>query len=167
MFVGVFSFAQSLGVDADKPLVDGVIDAKEYGYTKDFGRLTLHFRRTSDTLFIGVVGKTAGWVAVGLDSLRMDSALIFMGFVKDEEAQFKSQVGSGHTHKDSDAEIAGSVLSSAMKEEGGNTVLEVELKSAPYISKDQKELQVIYAMGAADVFTQQHTMRGSMKVPLS
>jgi hypothetical protein len=167
MFVGALSFAQSLGVGAVKPLVDGVINAKEYGYTKDFGQMTLYFQRTSDTLFIGVVGKTSGWVAVGLDSLKMDSAPIFMGFVLNGKAQFKTQIGSGHTHRDSDAEIAASVLSSAMKEEGGNTVLELELKSSPYISKDQKELAVIYAMGAPDVFTQQHSFRGAMKVPLS
>jgi hypothetical protein len=167
MFVGAFSFAQTLGVGAAKPLIDGVIKAGEYGYTKDFGQVTLYFQRTSDTLFIGVVGKTSGWVAVGLDSLKMDSAPIFMGFVLNGKAQFKTQIGSGHTHGDSDAEIAGSVLSSAMKEEGGNTVLELALKSSPYISKDQKELQVIYAMGSADLFTQQHSMRGSLKVPLS
>ncbi len=167
MFVGALSFAQSLGVGTAKPLVDGVIKSGEYGYTKNFGQVTLYFQRTSDALFIGVVGKTSGWVAVGLDSQRMDSAPIFIGFVVDGKAQFKTQIGSGHTHRDSDAEIAGSVVSSAMKEEGGNTVLELELKSSPYISKDQKELQVIYAMGSSDVFTQQHSTRGAMKVPLS
>jgi hypothetical protein len=162
-FVGAFSFAQGLAVGTVKPVVDGVIDASQYGYSQDFGQMTLYFQRTADTLYIGVVGKTAGWVAVGLDSLKMNAAPIFMGFVQDGKAQFTTQMGAGHSHKDA---AVTSVLSYAMTEKDGKTVLEVALKASLYISADQKELDVIYAIGPEKNFTAYHSFRGAIKVPL-
>jgi multisubunit Na+/H+ antiporter MnhF subunit len=167
-FVGTASFAQSLAVSTGKPVVDGVINANEYSFTQDFGQMKLYLHRTADTLYVGVVGNTSGWVAVGLDSLKMDASTIFMGYVVDGKAQFKPQVGMGHTHQDTaEKAITDSVISYAMKEDGGKTVLELALKAAPYISAGQKELDVIYAIGAAKAFTPYHSFRGSVKVPLS
>jgi hypothetical protein len=161
--VGVLSFAQGLAVGTAKPVVDGVIDAAQYGYTQDFGQMTLYFQRTADTLYVGVVGKTAGWVAVGLDSMKMDAAPIFMGFVQDGKAQFTTQMGRGHSHQEA---ATSSVISYAMKEQGGTTVLEVALKASQYIAADQKELDAIYAIGPAKNFSAYHSFRGAMKVPL-
>jgi hypothetical protein len=167
ILVNAVAVAQSLGVTEKKAVIDGVITSGEYAYTQDFGQVTVYLQRTSDTLFIGVVGKTSGWVAVGLNSRRMDSASIFMGFAQNGKAQFTAQAGTGHSHQEAIAATAATVLSSAVKEDGGKTVLEIALKAAPYIAKDQKELDVIFSIAAAKDFTQKHSFRGSAKVPLT
>ncbi len=167
LFAGVPVFAQSLGVSDKEPTIDGVTGAGEYGYVKEFGAVTVFLQRTKDTLSIAVAGKTSGWVAIGLDSSRMDSAVIFMGFAADGKPQFTAQIGSGHGHGDADAQTAASVISYAVKEAGGKTVLELKVKSSPYIPAGGKELNIIYAMGSTDSFSPPHSFRGTAQVPLT
>jgi hypothetical protein len=164
-------FAQdaALAVTAKAAVVDGVVKPGEYAWTKDLGQMQLSISRSGDTLFVGVVGETAGWVSVGLGSRRMDGADIFFGFVEPSgKVQFKPQVGAGHGHSDTaEKAILDSVISSAMKEEGGKTTLEFALKSAQWIRKGQAALDLIYAIGAQDSFSPRHTMRGSLSVALA
>ena len=64
-----FSQEKALATGEQKAVVDGTIKPGEYGFTQDFGQVTLCLNRTADTLYVAVVGNTAGWVAVGLGSL--------------------------------------------------------------------------------------------------
>jgi hypothetical protein len=145
-------------------VVDGAVASGEYSLTLDFGQLQLSLTRTADTLYVGVVGKTKGWVAFGLGSQRMDGAAIFFGFVGDDgKVQFKPQLGSGRSHKDAEEAVA----SHAMKEADGKTTLEVALKIDKWITKGQKSLDLIYAMGAQDSFTVRHSLRGATIVNLA
>lgn len=162
-------FAQArLAVSTNKPSVDGVVSANEYTYSKDFDQqITFSMSRTADTLYVAVVGNTKGWVAFGLGSERMDGADIFIGYVgADGKVNFKPQLGKGHRHGDAPADIAGSVVSSAMKESGGRTTLEVALKAGPYIKSGQSALEVIFAMGDQKSFTPYHSYRGATSVAL-
>jgi hypothetical protein len=170
VLAGTAGFAQgkALAVSDNAVVVDGSVGAGEYSWTQDFGQLQLSLNRSSDTLFIGVVGNTKGWVAAGLGSQKMDGATIFMGFVGDDgKVQFKPQAGSGHSHKDlSSKEVDDSIVSFAMKEADGKTTLEIALKANTWIKNGQTALDLIYAMGAQDSFMPRHTLRGGMSVKL-
>lgn len=171
VLAGGTAFAQGakLAVSASAPVVDGVVGGDEYGYTKDFGQVRLSVSLSADTLWIGVVGATEGWVAVGLDSLKMDGSAIFMGFVEPAGAvQFKPQVGVGHGHKDTtEKAVADSIVSSAMKQTTGKTTLEIALHAASWVKSGQSAILLIYAIGAQDSFTARHTSRGSLSVALA
>jgi hypothetical protein len=160
-------FAQSLATTTTKPVVDGVVNTGEYSFSKDYGSLVLHVNRTADSLTVAVVGTTKGWVAFGLGSQKMDGATIFIGFVQaDGKVQFKPQAGRGHVHRDTTAEVAATIVKSAMAEKDGKTTLEVELKPASYIAAGAKQLDMIYAQGSDDSFVPGHMVRGSLGLAL-
>jgi hypothetical protein len=158
-------FAQTLAITTNKTVVDGVVNPSEYSFSKDFKKLVLYINRTSDALYVAVVGNTKGWVAFGLGSLLMNGSTIFMGYVKnDGTAQFKPQAGKNHTHQDTTKAVADTIVAYAMKEADGKTTLEVELKPASYITSGQSELDVIYAEGTEKSFLPIHMFRGSLAV---
>jgi hypothetical protein len=166
--VAAAGFAQdaSLVVGANKTVVDGAIKADEYSFTKDFGSLALFANRTADTLYLAVDGKTSGWVAVGLSSLKMNGATIFMGFVGgDGKVQFKPQTGSGHSHSGG-ADVGTTIVSYAIKEANGRTTLELALKADAYLSKGQATLDLIFAVGPEKSFSPRHTYRGALSLKL-
>jgi hypothetical protein len=149
-------------------MVDGVVNPDEYSFTQNFGDLTLYVNRTADALYLGAVGNTTGWVSVGLGSLKMDGATIFIGYVgADGKVQFKPQAGSGHSHKDVGGDVSGTIISYAMKETGGKTTLEIALRSAAYVKAGQSALQIIYAEGTEKSFTPRHMMRGALSLALA
>jgi hypothetical protein len=163
-----FGQAKALATTTNKTVVDGVVNPAEYSFSQDFGELSLYANRTSDALYLGLVGNTTGWVSVGLGSLKMDGSTIFIGFVgADGKVQFKPQAGTGHSHKDPGAEVAASITSYAMKEAGGKTTLEIALKPAAYIKAAQSALQVIYAQGTEKSFKPRHMFRGALSIPLA
>ncbi len=164
-----FSQDASLAVSEKATIVDGVAKPDEYSFSQDFGQLTLHLNRSADTLWIGVVGVTTGWVAVGLGTQKMEGATIFMGFVDAAgKVQFKPQVGSVHTHQELTAkDVADSIVSSAMKEEGGKTTLELALKASVWAKKGQASLDLIFAEGGQDSFAPYHGSRGALEVQLA
>lgn len=166
--LGAAAFGQSLATTANKTVVDGVVNPAEYSYSKAFEGLTLYANRTATALYLAVVGDTTGWVAVGLGSMRMDGSTIFMGFVgPGAKVQFKVQGGSGHSHKDVAADVAATVVSYAIKEAGGKTTLELELKPGAYLKAGQSSLDTIYAMGTEKSFIPRHFMRGAISIPLA
>lgn len=157
-----------LGLTTNAPVVDGVVRPGEYTFTKDTGDLVLSVSRSSDTLWLAVTGQTTGWVGVGVGALQMDGATIFMGYVDDNgKIVFKPQAGMpGHTHVDTTPAVLATVISYAMKESGGVTTLEVALKAAPYIAAGQKELDLIFAVGPNDTFTDYHLDRDFVSLSL-
>ena len=166
--VGAAGFAQSLSITTNKPVIDGVVKAGEYGFTQQFDSLTLYANRTKDLLSFAIVGDTTGWVSVGLGSLKMDGATIFIGFVgADGKVQFKTQVGTGHRHTDAPKSVEGSVTAYAMKEADGKTTLEFSVTPAAYIKSGQATLDVIYAVGEDKSFVPRHSSRGSLTLKLN
>jgi hypothetical protein len=170
LFFALSAYAQSgvLAVSGNKPVVDATITDGEYSFQKDFGQMALSLSRSADTLYIGAAGKTSGWIAVGLGSMKMNGASIFIGYVgTDGKPQFKPQIGEGHRHKDpSGKDMNDEVISYAMKEEGGKTFLELALKSDAFIKEGQKTLDVIFAIGPAKAFTPYHKYRNFTEVKL-
>ena len=167
---GVAAFGQNaaLAVTTNKPVVDGVVNPNEYSFSTNLRDCVLYATRTADALYVAVVGNTTGWVAFGLGSQKMDGATIFMGFVQSTgKVQFKPQAGRGHTHRDTTQDVTDSVVAYAMKETGGKTTLEVELKPAMYIKSGQAALDMIWAVGTDDSFIPVHMSRGALSVKLA
>jgi hypothetical protein len=166
--VGATGFAQNLAVTTNKPVIDGTVKADEYSFTKQFDSLTLYANRTKDALSLAIVGDTTGWVSVGLGSLKMDGATIFMGFMgTDGKAQFKTQTGAGHAHKDAPKSVADSVSAYAVKEANGKTTLEISVAPAAYIKSGQSSLDIIYAVGEDKSFVPRHSSRGALSLKLN
>jgi hypothetical protein len=156
-------FAQSLAVTTNKTVVDGVVHPDEYSFTQASGPLTLYASRTATTLNLALTGTTSGWVAVGLGSLKMNGATIFMGFVgNDGKVQFKPQAGSGHSHKDTTA----AVISYAITTAGDTTTMEISLKASEYVKSGQSSLDLIFAMGEDKSFVSYHSYRGALSLKL-
>ena len=168
--VGAAGFAQSgsLPVSATKTVVDGVVHPNEYSFSRVFGPLTLSANRSADTLYLAVAGKTSGWVAVGLGSVKMNGATIFMGFVDgDGKVQFKAQAGAGHSHADAAKSVSDTVISSAITEADGTMTLEIALKAGAYITSGQSALDLTFALGGDKSFTGRHSFRGATSLKLN
>ena len=154
-----------LPVSSVTTTVDGVVHADEYSFSRDFSALKLFVNRTADILYLGIVANTTGWVGVGLGSLRMDGATIFIGYVgEDGTATLKAQTGTGHTHGDVSGDIPATIVSYAMKEADGKTTLEIALKAGAYISSGQRDLDLIFAMGQEKSFLPHHIFRSSLRL---
>jgi hypothetical protein len=167
-FAGIAASAQAanpaLAIGTAKPTLDGVVEASEYPVVIETGKETISLSRTADTLYVAVSANTAGWVAVGFGSLKMDGALMLIGFVgTDGKAQLKLQKGSGHSHGDVESDA---LVQFVMKEQGGKTVLEAVLKASSIFGKDAKTLPTIWAFGGGDNFTSFMQARGSFTVDL-
>ena len=143
---------------------DGVISPGEYTTTVTLQRAQVSLKWSEQTLCIGMVAPTAGWVAVGLGSRRMDGSVIVMGYSKGELAQLKIQEGSGHGHLDMPSDA---MLSYAVGEKGVRTTMEVVLKAAPFIAAGQTSLELIAALGASDSFAGLHRWRAPLTVSLA
>ena len=88
---------------------------------------------------------------------------MYIGYVSGATTVLKVQKGTGHRHADVDA---GSPLRYAMKEAGGQTVLELALQASEDIAKGQNALELSVAMGSADSFVSMHKARASITAAL-
>jgi hypothetical protein len=154
----------TLGQTKTAPRIDGVIGADEYAMNTDVGNMKLSLSWVGETLYVGVSGQTAGWVAVGLGSPRMNDAVMYIGAPDGGKGQLKVQKGAGHRHADLDGEAPGSYL---LREADGQTSLELSVPAAAFIAAGQKQLDVIYAMGGAKVFAAMHKARYAAQVSLA
>lgn len=165
--VGCTAGAQAsatLGITAAPVKVDGVFGDKEYGLVTVAAGMKLGLTRTADTLYVALSAPTAGWVAVGIGSARMDGAVMYIGYVTGDATELKVQKGAGDRHADTDAD---SPREYAMKETAGQTVLEFAVKSSAVIAKGQKTLDLLVAMGATTTFVSMHKARASVTVGLA
>jgi hypothetical protein len=98
----------------------------------------------------------------------MNGATIFMGYVDDKgTVVFKPQAGQpDHTHVDTKPDVLATAVSYALKESDGKTTLEVALKAAPYVAAGQGVLDVIFAVGPDDGFTEYHLDRDFVSLRL-
>lgn len=143
---------------------DGVISPGEYTATVTLPRAQVALKWSEQTLCIGLTAPTAGWVAVGLGSRRMDGSFIVMGYRKGDLAQLKIQKGSGHGHGDMPSDA---MVSYAVGEKGVSTTMEVVLKAAQFIAAGQTGLELIVAFGATDSFVGLHRWRTPLAVSLA
>jgi hypothetical protein len=115
--------------------------------------MELHLNWTGDDLYIALEADTNGWVAVGVNSKRMNGAHILIGFVDGSNAVFTEQMGRGHGHRNTGETY---VKEYEIKESGGMTTLEVRLAASDIITSGQRKLDMIFANGADDSLTMYH-----------
>jgi len=154
--------AQTLSVSDQAPSVDGVVAAGEYSLSRSVGKITLWATRTADELYLAVSAPTAGWVAVGFGSPRMDGADLFLGYVSGGKASFTQQLGRGHSHGPLGKPLE---VRDALRETAGTTTMETAFPAAQVLDGG-KELWVLVAYGPNDSFASYHVARGSVQLKL-
>jgi hypothetical protein len=135
------------------PTVDGSIMAGEYSRSLSFvdGSATVYYQAdAAGGLYLAVSATTTGWVGIGLGSVIMDGAHIFMGYVKNGTPVFSEQIGEGHSHRQSSSRSADSF---AAGEHEGVTTIEFHVPAGA-VPFDGKKLSFIVAYsGSADLTT--------------
>lgn len=154
--IGIAGAAAALAQSMDS--TDGVIQPGEYSIDRVDGPAHIYARFEADKIRLAIVGETKGWVAIGVDSKRMNGAKIFMGYVDGNGESFTTQAGVRHSHHDSSEFKA---LSHAVKETGNSTTMEIELNRSAFLGPGQTTLDLIYAMGSRDSFRQYHSFHGT------
>jgi len=164
----VFGQAKPLALSSNKIVINGAVKSSDYSFSQTYDELTLYVNRTSSVLDVAVVADTTGWVAVGLGSLTMDGATIFIGFMGlDGKVSFKPQAGSGHSHHDVGADVRATIISFAIKETAGKTTMQLALRPAAYIKPGQSILPIIFAFGTRKSFLPLHAFHGALSLPLA
>lgn len=107
---------------------DGVISPGEYTNSKTYGDYQISYFSNDEFVYIGIIAKTEGWIAVGFGAeSRMKNADIIEGFIKDGKLNIYDMFSTGdfgpHT---ADTQQGGTddVLTSGGKVENGNTTIE-------------------------------------------
>ena len=159
--IGIAGAASALAQSTHS--TDGVVQPGEYSIDRVDGPAHIYASFEADKIRLAIVGETKGWVAIGVDSTRMNGAKIFMGYVDGNGASFTTQVGMRHTHQDSTEFEA---LSHAVKETGNSTTMELELARSAFLSAGQDTLDIIYAVGSGDSFRQYHSFHGTATLPV-
>lgn len=144
-----------------KPVTDGTVMAGEYKIEHVDGPVRLLASFDASHIYLAIVGKTEGWVAVGVGSSRMDGAHIFIGYVANGKEAFSVQRGVRHSHRQSAED---GVLAHALAEAGGSTTMELVLERSAYLGASDQSLDVIYAIGNADSFVRYHAFRGATQL---
>jgi hypothetical protein len=135
------------------PTVDGSVTPGEYSRSMSLvdGAVTVSWQAdTSGGLYVAVSAATTGWVGLGLGSVVMDGAHIFMGYVRNGSPVFSEQLGVGHSHSQSPNRSADSF---AVSLHDGTTTLELHVP-ADRVPLDGKKVDFIVAFsGSADLTT--------------
>jgi hypothetical protein len=165
MTVVMAGIAQDLTIAelSDAPGVDGTVADGEYPSSVEFSGLSLHAGERDGSLFVAVVGETAGWVAVGFNSRRMDGAHIIIAYDAGDSQSIQEHSGRGHRHQQTQEGIA---IQSAVLESDGVTVLEVEVPLNDVRDGSSQNIDLITGYGAQDNVTQYHTFRTAVQAVL-
>ncbi|MDP2790725.1 MAG: DOMON domain-containing protein, partial [Rectinemataceae bacterium] len=142
-----------LKASAHVPVADGVVASGEYAWQatlKDM-KLALSLSADSSTLHVALEAPTAGWVAVGLGSLKMNGSFMVLAYVDKGSAAVSEQTGIAFGHKENASKI---LRSQAVQEANGATVLEYSLPATAYTA--WPSLKLIVAYGRPDNFSSKH-----------
>ncbi|MHA1542450.1 MAG: DOMON domain-containing protein [Candidatus Hodarchaeales archaeon] len=155
------------------PINDGIVQDNEYGSSRTFKNdlFRLYWTINDSSIYIGMVGQTTGWIAIGFDptTAMLDADIIF-GWVDDEgavtlyDAYSLNAFGSNHP-KDVDIEGTDNILTSNGTEESGVTTIEFSRNLSTGDDNDKNipksgTIDIIWAIGNSDDFTSQHIQRG-------
>jgi len=145
---------------------DGTITDNEYTSHQKLGEIDVYSRVDGDTVLIGVMAKTKGYIAIGIGAEdRMLGADILMCEFKDGQASVTEMYSKGpygpHPPKQAGniniAQVSGS-------QNDGITTIEFRRKLNPGGKEDKPlkigENQVIWSMGANTDIDQYHVQRG-------
>ncbi|UCG03846.1 MAG: hypothetical protein JSW11_07645 [Candidatus Heimdallarchaeota archaeon] len=160
------------------PNIDGIIGTDEYisEISLSGGDYKLYWQIEGDTIFLGMVGKTTGWVAIGFDpTLAMQDADMIFGWVLSNSSVIiidAFSTGPNGPHP-ADTDLGGNSDISAYNgtEESGNTIIEFSrlLTTGDQYDNDipsSGTYNIIWALGNTDDFGLKHIQRGSATINL-
>jgi len=168
------NFAAFSNTVEETPTNDGRVESNEYQFSQSFSNDLFHLYWTvnDSTIYVGMVGQTAGWIAVGFDptNAMLDADIIF-GWVGSEGAVILydtyslNAYGSNHPQ---DVDIGGSddILTFNGSEESSVTTIEFSRYLATTDEYDNSipasgTVDIIWAVGDSDDFTSKHIKAGS------
>ena len=157
----------------EPPSVDGNVLDGEYNARFDFGRITIYTRTEGNLVYIALIGKTAGWVAIGFGASDMKGADIVIGWVSGGKTYVLDSYSTGKTgpHRP-DTILGGSddIIEYAGSEVNGITTIEFVRKLVtgdPYDKPIRIGTNtVIWAVGDSDNPKDIHVERGKSTIIL-
>jgi hypothetical protein len=146
---------------AQTPVADGILGVNEYARTETKAGITVAASLSPDgtTLYLAVKAKTAGWVAIGAGSQKMDTAFMALAYVAGTNQTITEETGKGKGHSVNTSKL---LQTSFVAEAGDFTTLEIALPATGFV-KD-KVVELIAAFGAQDNRTSMHRARASFKL---
>lgn len=152
VLAGAYAWAQAA---SGMPVLDGSLGQGEYSTVQTKNGITVAGTLSADksTVYVAVSAQTAGWVSIGVGSLKMNGAFMVMAFDDAGKPSVFYELGSGHSH----APATAADIKTAVKESAGTTTLEVAVPAAAYV-KDGT-LQLIAAFGTKDNIRTMHAGR--------
>jgi hypothetical protein len=146
---------------AQTAVADGILGTNEYARTETKAGITVAASLSPDgaTLHLAVKAKTAGWVAIGAGSQKMDKAFMVLAFVSGTTQTISEETGRGVGHSVNTGKL---VTAAFVAEAGDFTTLELAVPAAGFV-KD-KTVELIAAFGAQDNRTSIHRARASFKL---
>ena len=157
----------------NSPVIDGVISASEYSSEKSFfsGEFSIYWELVNSSIYFGLSAKTTGWIAIGINpSTGMLNADLIYGWVEASgsvvifDAFSRTQAGDDHP-EDTDMGGTYDILDYNGTESDGVTTIEFSRllstgdTTADQVINENSQLDIIWGMGNADSFTDQHTIR--------
>jgi hypothetical protein len=145
------------------PTIDGVIADKEYAWLSTGGGITLALALSADsqTLCAALSAPTAGWVAIGLGSLRMNKSFMVMGY--DHGASSVTEdYGLGDRHAPANQKLLGAAVA---RKTGKLTTLEFAIPAGTFLNAGKLDLILAYGLKAD--FVSMHTWKTAFTVALA
>ncbi|MBN1390759.1 MAG: hypothetical protein JXA22_08980 [Candidatus Thermoplasmatota archaeon] len=174
--IGTLTMGPEIPDDDDDDIsgdLDGIITDGEYDFNGTFGDgiVELHWKVHEDKIYFAMVGKTTGWVSIGIDhsTAMADSDMIF-GWVEDDGTVMVVDAYStgpiGPHPADSDQGGTNDILDFGGKEINGVSTIEFVRKLVTGdrydnpIPTNGTPLKMIWATSASDDFNAKHDKVG-------
>ncbi|MFX0182241.1 MAG: DOMON domain-containing protein [Candidatus Hodarchaeota archaeon] len=159
-------------------VLDGVISNGEYNFNSTFanGDYILYWQNIGNEIYFGIVGKTMGWVALGIDPILMmqDADMIFGWINSTGDIIVIDAFATGLTGPhppDTDLGGTDNILEFNGTEINEVTTIEFKrlLSTDDEYDKDipsSGTVKILWAFGTSDSFGEQHVKRGSAQLSL-
>ncbi|MFX1255706.1 MAG: DOMON domain-containing protein [Promethearchaeota archaeon] len=153
--------------------IDGIITDGEYQFnaTLGNGNFTLYWRTVADEIYVGMVGKTTGWVSLGISpTFMMENADMIMGFVTATgNVEILDAYATGPTGPHPrDVDLGGTADISEYNGTEASSLTTIEFKRQLVTNDDYDKpfpsgttIKIIWGLGSGDDFNMPHVKRGS------
>ena len=155
-------------------LFPAIINAGNYDFTIDLGKMQFEWKVDGSNLNIYLKAKTKGWVGVGFNpTKRMKNANILIGYVKRGKVSIRDDFGYAQTGHKSDEKIGGqnNITKISGSERGGHTELKFTIPLDSGDPKDSlinvsKDITMMFAFGKSDNYRLKHKFFKKIKINL-
>jgi hypothetical protein len=162
------------------PINDGIVQENEYSSSSSFlsGVFQIYWTINDSTIYVGMIGQTTGWIAVGFDpTTSMLDADLYYGWIENNgtvilyDAISLNAFGSNHP-KDVNNGGVDNILEYNGTEDSGITTIEFSRNLTTGDDNDNDipnsgTIDIIWAIGNADSFTTPHSQRGEATLTIS